>query len=102
MQTSKTPTSRSPVASPTAPATPDGQRRRQPWADRWLVEALQQAGHPAVDQLTSARTAWEALEAAGATTEEIHNIACTLTGSRPADLSEVGPAQAAMRARSLK
>ena len=103
MQTSKTP-SRSPVAShaaPAAPAAPDGQRRRQPWADRWLVEALQQAGHPAVDQLASARTAWEALEAAGATTEEILEVACNLSGTRPADLSGVGPAQASFLSAEL-
>ncbi|MGQ0639375.1 MAG: ATPase, T2SS/T4P/T4SS family [Gemmatimonadaceae bacterium] len=101
MQT-KTPTSRSPVASL---AVPDGQgdkrERRQPWADRWLVEALQQTGHPAANQLRPARTAWESLEAAGATTEEILKVACTLSASRPADLAGVGPAHAKLLSPSL-
>ncbi len=65
------------------------------------MEALQQVGHPAADQLRPARTAWEALEAAGATSEEILNIACSLSASRPADLSGVGPAQARMLSPTL-
>jgi len=101
MQT-KTSTSRSPVASPAVKdSTGDTRERRQPWPDRWLVEALHQAGHPAADRLRPARTAWEALEAAGATSDEILTVACNLSASRPADLSDVGPAQAKLLSASL-
>jgi len=58
-------------------------------------------GHPAADQLRPARTAWEALEAAGATNEEILIVACNLSGTRPADLSTVGPAQASLLSATL-
>ena len=65
-----------------------------PWPDRWLIDAMRQQGHPAVDALRPAACAWEALEAAGARPDEVLTVACALGGAEPADLSAVGRAQA--------
>jgi type II secretory ATPase GspE/PulE/Tfp pilus assembly ATPase PilB-like protein len=67
---------------------------RVPWPDRWLLDALRQQGHPAVDRLRAAPSAWESAEAAGATTRELLDLVCAISGARPADVTPVGPGHA--------
>ncbi len=67
---------------------------RVPWPDRWLLDAMRQQGHAAVDRLRPAHSAWESLEMAGATTQELLDVACALSGWAAADLSKVTKATA--------
>ena len=69
---------------------------RIPWPDRWLLDAMRQQGHAAVDRLRPAHSAWESLEMAGATTQELLDVAGTLSGCDAADLSKVGRSSAAL------
>ena len=65
--------------------------RRVPWPDRWLLDALRELGHPAVEKLKAANSAWEAAVAAGASPGEVLDIVCQTSGAPPADLSKSGP-----------
>ena len=67
---------------------------RVPWPDRWLLDALRQQGHPAVDRLRAAPSAWEAAEAAGATTRELVDLVCAISGTTTADVTSVGAGHA--------
>jgi len=67
---------------------------RVPWPDRWLLDALRQQGHPAVERLQAANSAWEAVVNAGASPREILQLVCTLSGKEAASLSAVGAPQA--------
>ena len=67
---------------------------RVPWPDRWLLDALRQAGHSAVDRLRAAPTAWESAEQAGATTQELIEIVCGVSGASPSDVSTLGKSNA--------
>ena len=69
---------------------------RVPWPDRWLLDAMRQQGHAAVDRLRPAQSAWESLEMAGATTQELLDVACAVSGWAAADLSKVTKASAAL------
>jgi type II secretory ATPase GspE/PulE/Tfp pilus assembly ATPase PilB-like protein len=66
---------------------------RQPWSDRWLLDAFRQIGHPCAEHVSPAPSAWESLEAAGVKPEEIVALVCNLSGARPADLADVGAGQ---------
>src|SRR5919109_5358193 len=76
--------------SSTPPAGGD-RAPRQPWGDRWLLDAFRQIGHPAADRVGPAKSAWEALEAGGVPTEEILRLVCDMSGERPAGLSSLAP-----------
>ncbi len=69
---------------------------RVPWPDRWLLDAMSQQGHSAVDRLRPAQSAWESLEMAGATTQELLDAACAMSGTSAADLSKVTKSCAAL------
>ena len=75
---------------PSAP--PPAQRApRQPWHDRWLLDAFRQAGHPSAEKVSPAPTAWESLEQAGIPSAEILQLACTLSGAPAAATGDTGP-----------
>lgn len=78
-------------------------RPRKPWPDRWLLEALQRLGHPAVARLGDVvtETAWEALALAGVPEEHLLETACALSARPPAILGDLGPAQAQLLDRIL-
>ncbi len=78
-----------------------GTRSRTPWSDRWLLDAFRERGHPAVDQLKPAPTAWEAFEAAGVSSEELIRVACDLSRCARADLSAVSEQESRLLARAL-
>jgi type IV pilus assembly protein PilB len=69
---------------------------RTPWPDRWLLDAFRALKHPAVEKLTGSKAdcAWDALEAAGASPEEVLDLACAVSSRPAADLSESGPDRA--------
>jgi type II secretory ATPase GspE/PulE/Tfp pilus assembly ATPase PilB-like protein/CheY-like chemotaxis protein len=69
---------------------------RQPWTDRWLLDLFRQNGHPAAERVVAAPSAWEALEAAGATTAEIARAVCDLAGVSAADVSTLTAEQASL------
>ena len=73
----------------TTPQPTPPREARVPWTDRWLLDALRQQGHPAVDRLTAAPTAWDSLVAGGASPKEILDLVCQMSGAPPADLSGV-------------
>ncbi|MCC7002557.1 MAG: Flp pilus assembly complex ATPase component TadA, partial [Gemmatimonadaceae bacterium] len=79
------------MADPTAQPTREA---RVPWPDRWLLDALRQQGHPAVERLQAANSAWEAVVNAGASPREILQLVCSLSGKEAASLSAVGTQQA--------
>jgi type II secretory ATPase GspE/PulE/Tfp pilus assembly ATPase PilB-like protein len=85
------------MSDPTADARPT----RQPWADRWLLDAFRQLGNPLAEHLTPAPSAWEALEVAGIPTETIVRLVCELSGAREADLSALGPEHAELLSSTL-
>ena len=66
------------------------------WTDRWLIDALRQQGHTAVERLTAAPSAWESLVAGGATPKELLDLVCLMSGAPPADLSGVAPEHASL------
>jgi type II secretory ATPase GspE/PulE/Tfp pilus assembly ATPase PilB-like protein/CheY-like chemotaxis protein len=74
---------------------------RKPWEDRWLVDAFRRLGHPAVERLRSAESAWEALEAAGVAAEQLVDTVCAIARVPAADLSGVGKEQARLADRVL-
>jgi type II secretory ATPase GspE/PulE/Tfp pilus assembly ATPase PilB-like protein/CheY-like chemotaxis protein len=74
---------------------------RQPWYDRWLLDAFRQLGHPLDKQLPAATTAWEGLEAIGFTTEQIARVVCDVAGVKRADVSALGPPDAKLLSQSL-
>ncbi len=74
---------------------------RTPWPDRWLLDAMRQQGHPAVERLRAASTAWESLETAGATTDELLDVAHALSGCARAELSRVSKANAGQLSATL-
>ncbi len=76
---------------------------RKPWPDRWLLDAFRRLGHPAAQSLgdEGAESAWEALLAAGVPGEAVLETACALSACRPADLTQVGPAEAELFDRTL-
>jgi type II secretory ATPase GspE/PulE/Tfp pilus assembly ATPase PilB-like protein/CheY-like chemotaxis protein len=74
---------------------------RKPWEDRWLVEAFKRLGHPAVERLRTADSAWEALEAAGVAPEQLVETACAIARVPAADLTQVGKEQARLADRLL-
>jgi hypothetical protein len=74
---------------------------RKPWEDRWLVDAFRRLGHPAVERLRSAESAWEALEAAGVAAEQLVDTVCAIARVPAADLSGVGSGADRYRRRSL-
>jgi type II secretory ATPase GspE/PulE/Tfp pilus assembly ATPase PilB-like protein/CheY-like chemotaxis protein len=63
---------------------------RRSWNDRWLLEAFQRLGHPAIHKLagTTAESAWEALERAGVTADELLETTCAMASLPAADLSQ--------------
>lgn len=74
----------------------------KPWPDRWLSEAATRRGLPGSERLmqfTHMATAWQALVAAGAAEQAVLDLACLVSATKPADLSRVGPAEAALMAR---
>ncbi len=77
---------------PPAEKSGPGKPIRSPWPDRWLLDALQRLGHPAVDNLTGSKAgcAWDGLLAAGAGEEEMLDLACAVSNRPAADLSEMG------------
>lgn len=78
-----------------ADLTPQPTREaRVPWPDRWLLDALRQQGHPAVERLQAANSAWEAVVNAGAAPREVLQLVCSMSGKDAASLSAVGPQQA--------
>jgi type IV pilus assembly protein PilB len=80
-----------------SPAKPGGDKPvRKPWADRWLLDAFQRLGHPAVENLTGSKAdcAWDGLLAAGAVAEEVLDLACAVSNRPAADLSDLGPDRA--------
>ena len=80
---------------------PQAREARTPWLDRWLLDAMRQQGHSSVERLRAAPTAWEALETAGATTEELLETASAIAGCNRADLSKVSKTTAALLKQSL-
>ena len=64
---------------------------RTPWADRWLLDAFQRLGHPAVDKLSGSKAdcAWDALVAGGASPEEVLDLACAVSTRPAADLADL-------------
>ena len=74
---------------------------RIPWPDRWLLDALRQQGHPAVDRLQPANSAWEAVVAAGASQKEVLDLVCSLAGAAAANLASVGAPEALLLSRPL-
>jgi type IV pilus assembly protein PilB len=80
------------VAIPQKSPVPAPKPVRKPWTDRWLLDAFQRLGHPAVENLTGSKAecAWEGLLAAGASPEEVLDLACTVSNRPAADLSELG------------
>src|SRR5215208_3873398 len=67
---------------------------RQPWTDRWLLDAFRDRGHPLASNIQPAPSAWDALENAGISSGEIVKVVCDISGAKPADLSTIGPEQA--------
>ena len=87
---------------PVPPSQPTRQTGRQPWSDRWLLDAFLQIGHPAAAAVTSGHaSAWDALEAAGAEPNQILAVVCDLAGATAAQLDDVGPEQASLLAEPL-
>lgn len=83
------------------PAPRPTREARVPWPDRWLLDALRQQGHPAVERLQAANSAWEAVVAAGASPREILQLVCNLSGKEAASLASVGPQQAEYLAAAM-
>ncbi|HET7583467.1 MAG TPA: type II/IV secretion system protein [Gemmatimonadaceae bacterium] len=78
-----------------------GRRARTPWSDRWLLDAFRERGHPAVEHLQPAPSAWQAFEAAGVPAEELIRVACDLSRCARADLSHVGEREAELLPRTI-
>jgi len=81
--------------------SPPTREARTPWPDRWLLDALRQKGHAAVERLRAAPTAWEALETAGATSDDLLDVACALGNCTRGDLSKVSRSTSALLKVSL-
>ena len=74
---------------------------RQPWTDRWLLDALRERGHPLAVDVQAAPSAWESLEAAGIPTDELTRLVCEIAGAKPGDVSRLGPEDADMLSVAL-
>jgi type II secretory ATPase GspE/PulE/Tfp pilus assembly ATPase PilB-like protein/ActR/RegA family two-component response regulator len=74
---------------------------RQPWTDRWLLDAMRDRGHPLAVDVQAAPSAWESLEAAGIPTDELTRFVCEIAGAKPADVSRLGPEDAGMLSVTL-
>ena len=57
---------------------------------------MRERGYELANTVQPANSAWEALEAAGVNPDEILRVVCDVAGSKPADLSKLGPDDAAM------
>ena len=88
-------TSASTPATPTSASTP-ARANRIPWSDRWILDAMRQHGHTAVERVQSADSAWEALLAAGVTPKDVLDVVCDVSGCEPLDVSAVGAGAAAL------
>ncbi|HTK49191.1 MAG TPA: type II/IV secretion system protein [Gemmatimonadaceae bacterium] len=74
------------------------------WPDRWLAEAAVRRGLPGTLDLCEhddARTAWEALLAAGIAEGSILELACSVSATKPVDLEPVGTENAVLLSRAL-
>lgn len=64
---------------------------RQPWSDRWLLDAFRELGHHLAVNVSAAPSAWESLEAAGISANKISSVVCDTAGVLPVDLSSLEP-----------
>lgn len=74
------------------------------WPDHWLAEAAERRGIVTAGRLNDLgehATAWEALLAAGASEQAVLELACLVSATKPADLSTMGPADAALMAKDV-
>ena len=74
------------------------------WPDRWLADAATRRGVPGAERLLEfgeMPTAWEALVAGGAKESEVLELACLISATKPADLAEVGEAEAPLMPASV-
>jgi len=62
---------------------------------------MRERGYELANTVQPANSAWEALEAAGVNPDEILRVVCDVAGSKPADLSKLGPDDAAMLSPAL-
>ena len=62
---------------------------------------MRERGHPLAVDVQAAPSAWEALEAAGISTDEITRLVCEVAGAKPADVSRLGPEDADMLSVAL-
>ena len=79
------------------------QMGRKPWADQWLADAAVQRNLPGADHLagfSDRPSAWEALVAAGTSAAAVLELACAVAATKPADLTQLGPADASLLARA--
>src|SRR5262249_30180102 len=74
---------------------------RQPWADRWLLDTMRERGYTLANNVQPANSAWDALEAAGISCDEILRIVCDVAGAKAADVSKLGPDDAEMLPAAL-
>ncbi|MEP7000039.1 MAG: ATPase, T2SS/T4P/T4SS family [bacterium] len=82
--------------------SPEGSRpARQQWHDRWLLDAFHERRHPLAGSVQAASSAWEALEAAGISNDEILTVVCSVAGCKPADVSTLGPESADLLSMTL-
>jgi len=82
--------------------SPEGGRpARQTWHDRWLLYAFHERRHPLAGFVQAAPSAWEALEAAGVSDDEILKVVCSVAGCKPTDVSVLGPESADLLSMTL-
>jgi type II secretory ATPase GspE/PulE/Tfp pilus assembly ATPase PilB-like protein len=62
---------------------------------------MRERGNPLAMDVKAAPSAWDALEAAGISTEEISKVVCEVSGARPLDVSKIGPDDAEMLSAKL-
>ena len=74
------------------------------WPDRWLSEAAVRRGLSSAERLQEFRamaSAWEALLATGASAEEVLQLACTVSATKPAQLERVRAAESAVMPQAI-
>jgi type II secretory ATPase GspE/PulE/Tfp pilus assembly ATPase PilB-like protein len=79
----------------------DARPARQPWSDRWLLDAFRDRGHPLATNIQPAPSAWESLENAGIPSDEVVRVVCDVSGATPANLRLLGPEQAELLSATL-
>ena len=74
------------------------------WPDRWLAEAAVRRALPGAERLTEYEgrpSAWEALLATGASDAAILELACSVSATKPGDLSSVGTDNASLLTQAI-